>query len=383
MKRVRAYHVVFGLALAVLGALGAWWTVFFLRSVELERTAERNELVHASVVTALMLGQRAQPPARGTRIPSPIALEVIDASQRRPGDLFSPLVPNFPNLGVRPDGALIQRIEDRTRRRRWMLIGEGGLLFLLLGVCTFMLYRLVRSERRHMRRMQTFLSTVTHEMKTPLAGLKSMLQTFAADRVPADQRAMLYAMGLKEAERLEHMVENVLIAGRLRSEAYQVYNESTQLRPLLDGFIAHRRRYLVGRPEAVDLVWEASQEDVRVLCDRNALHVVLENLTDNALKYGGEQPVVRLRVRSLAAGVEIAVEDSGAGFDPAKARELFVPFRRALDDRAEVQHGTGLGLSIARALVRRMGGELTASSEGPGKGSRFVLTMQTAGDRVA
>lgn len=218
MRRIRGYHVLFGVALASLGALGAWWSVFFMRSVELERSSQIDELVHVTVVTALLIGQRPRPPAPGTSLGGPARLTVIRASQRTPGDLFSPFVPHHPQLGVRPDPSLLAEIDRRTERRRLMFIGEGALLFVLLGICTVMLYRLVRTERRHKDRMEAFLSVVTHEMKTPLAGIKSMLQTFAAGSVPADQHQMLYGMGLKEAERLEHMVENILMSGRLRTE---------------------------------------------------------------------------------------------------------------------------------------------------------------------
>jgi len=380
MKRLRGYHLLFGITLAAMGALSVWWTVFFLRSVELERTAELADLRHVSVVTALMLGREERPPVPGTFIEGKVRLEIILSSDRSEGDLFSAFVPGFPDIGVRPDPALIRAIDARTARRRFMFVGEGLFLFVLLGVCTSMLYRLVRTERRQLLRMEVFLSTVTHEMKTPLTGLKSMLQTFAAGRVPAEMHSRLYAMGLKEAERLEHMVENVLIAGQLRTDVFRVDPEPLALRPLLEGFVAHRRQVLVDRPEAIALAWELSDADVEVRCDRNALHTVLDNLTDNAFKYGGSAPQVTLRVRPTSGGVEVIVEDRGIGFDPSAAERLFAPFHREQEPNQSVQHGTGLGLSIARALVERMGSALQAASPGPGQGSRFSLTLRSGGE---
>jgi len=184
-------------------------------------------------------------------------------------------------------------------------------------------------------------------------------------------------MGLKEIERLEHMVENVLISGRLRTEHYQVGFERVAIRGLLDSFIDHRLHYLVGRKESIRLVWEPEEPDLVLLCDPHALTIVLDNLTDNALKYGGAPVEVLLRVRRFDGKAEIAVEDAGIGFDPAKAEELFRPIRAA-DAASGVHHGTGLGLSISRALVRRMGGRLGAQSEGIGRGSRFVVTLNEA-----
>jgi signal transduction histidine kinase len=259
-----------------------------------------------------------------------------------------------------------------------MVIGEGGLLMVLLGVTTVMLWRMVRQERQHKRQMDSFISAVTHEMKTPIAGIKSMLQTFAAGRVPDNQKHKLYAMALKESERLEHMIENVLITGRMRVAAYKPLLEPTSLRSALEKFVDHRRRHLIDRPEAVQLHWDLCDDEVRALADASALRVILENLTDNAFKYGGEEPRVTLRARRGDGGLQISVEDTGIGFDPATAARLFTPFRRGLALDGAILHGTGLGLSIARSLAREMGGDLVAHSEGKNRGSRFTFTLKEA-----
>jgi signal transduction histidine kinase len=185
-------------------------------------------------------------------------------------------------------------------------------------------------------------------------------------------------MGLKEIERLEHMVENVLISGRLRVERYTVDPSPLALRGMLESFIEHRRQYLVGSRPVLRLLWEPGEQDLQVRGDPGALTVVLDNLVDNALKYGGESPEVTVRVRRAGDGVEVSVEDNGIGFDPGQAEGLFEPFRRAVDARGGSHHGTGLGLSISAALMRSMGGRLGAESGGPGKGSRFIVTLGEA-----
>jgi two-component system CheB/CheR fusion protein len=185
-------------------------------------------------------------------------------------------------------------------------------------------------------------------------------------------------MGLKEIERLEHMVENVLISGRLRVERYQVDAGPLALRQILESFMEHRRHYLVGGRQSLRLLWEPPESELRVRGDPGALTVVLDNLVDNALKYGGESPEVTMRVRRAGSGVDVSVEDNGIGFDPGLANELFEPFHRAADARVGSHHGTGLGLSISAALVRSMGGRLSAESEGRGKGSRFIVRLSEA-----
>jgi len=377
MRRVHRYHLLFGLTLLTLLILSLRLIIYFGTSVELERSARLGELKHATAVAALMLGHGEQPPVVGP-LQDVDELEVIETTQWREGDIFAPAIPRHPHLGVRADRAAVSAIEDKLVRRRWMVAGEGGLLLILVGVCSYMLHSLVRQERRHVMRMEAFVAAVTHEMKTPLAGIKSMLQTFIAGRVPKGQEERLFALGLKEAERLEHTVENVLISGRLRTEHYQLECETIDLRPFMEGFLEHRRRYLVEHPEVIRLLFDENDEQLMVRGDSSALKVVLENLTDNAIKYGGADPRVTLRVGRSPDRVFIAVADQGIGFSPEQGERLFARFRRSLDDRASVQHGAGIGLSIARALAHRMGGELNGASDGPNKGSTFTITLREA-----
>jgi signal transduction histidine kinase len=376
MTNRRGYHILFGTTILGLLALSIWWTVFFSQAVELEKASKLSELSHAAVISALLLGHKGPQPELGP-LSGPHPLEIVAFEPNADDPILAPIVPNHPDLAVKPTEQAIATITSKLRARHIMLIGEGSLLLLLLGVCTFMLYRMVRAEQRMIRRMEQFVSAVTHEMKTPLAGIKSMLQTFSDGKVPAHEQERLYSMGLKETDRLEHMIENVLISGRLRTERYRLHIEAVQLHDLLRRFTRHRQRYLIGHPDDLTLDWTLPGDEVEVMGDSNALNLILDNLVDNAFKYGGEAQKVSIRV---AVGdnqvVNITVADSGIGFDPAKAEELFIPFERDIGNQVASQHGTGLGLSIARTLARQMEGNLAASSQGQGTGSQFTLSLK-------
>jgi signal transduction histidine kinase len=133
--------------------------------------------------------------------------------------------------------------------------------------------------------------------------------------------------------------------------------------------LAHR-----ARTSSVGEVQVAVIDAVQVLADRDALRVILENLLDNAHKYGGG------RVR-LAAGVSdgrwrLDISDQGRGFPPESAEKLFDLHNRGSGEG--VTHGAGLGLAIARQLARRMGGDIRAHSPGPGQGSVFTVNLVLA-----
>jgi signal transduction histidine kinase len=375
LKKEPVYHVLFGISLVALIALGTWWAIFFKHSIELEKNEKLNELRYAVFKAAMVLGQADNPPLVGP-VPGTVPLEVVAASPAPKEDQISAtLNPNHPLFMVRVTSDAIQRINTKLERRRIMVIGEGSLLFVLLLVCTVMLYRLVRQERRHTIDMEVFVATVTHEMKTPLTGIKSLLQTLSAGHVPEAEEAKLYSMGLKETERLEHMIENILISGRIRGGRYRMQRQLIELKPFLHHFVEHRRKYLADQPDTLRLLWEARNSAPKVCVDPHALQVILENLTDNAFKYGGPSPDVCLMVENVDNKLRISISDTGVGFEPAKAEKLFIPFVRAASLQPDIQHGTGLGLAIARALARQMDGEILAESEGVGKGSRFSLIV--------
>ncbi len=133
MKRIRGYHILFGLTLLALTALGTWWTIFFMRSVEVERQARMDNLRHAAEITALILGRGDEKPIPGP-FPGKLPLEIVAASLAEKGEIFSRTGPNYPEMAVRPTAGTIQAIDEMVRRRRLMLIGEGAMLFVLLAV---------------------------------------------------------------------------------------------------------------------------------------------------------------------------------------------------------------------------------------------------------
>jgi signal transduction histidine kinase len=343
MKHRVWYHLVFAAALVALVVLGTWWTVFHNRALDTERDKKLLTLQRDALVAQC---------ERAGIDPAPAA-----------------------------SAEALAAIERKTHRRHVMVTGEATLLFALIGVCVVMLYRLVSQERQYRRRVEEFVESVTHEMKTPLAGIKSLLESVAAGKVPCEQQRELSVLGLREAERLEHTVENCLMVGRIRLGGAEVALEDVKLRELLERFTEHRRRYLIDDPTMIDLVWQLEAAEATVRADPRAVIAILENLADNAFKYGGEKPRVTVRAAERGGRVEISVEDGGVGFPPEEAAALFAPHHRALGKGAVAVHGSGLGLSIALALATRMGAELTAASDGPGQGSRFTLSFGATGAR--
>ncbi len=375
---------LFATALVVLIALGAWWSVYFQRALERELDFEREGLRRTAglyaaqlMVSRTAVGPSAMPGDERFEIRAivgaipPLAYP-FGRNSGADGHEDTPLV-------VAPTQATVDALHDGYSRKRRMLFGEATLLFVLLAVVVAMLYRLVRSERRFRDETEAFLGRVTHEMKTPLAGIKAVLQTIELGRMPGDQQREMVRSALREVDREEHLIQNLILAQRIRAQSSPLATDHVDLAELLRQFHGHRQPFVETSGGVLEL--EAG-EGLAVRGDAPAVRTILDNLVDNAQKYGA----TRITIRALPDGdtVRVEVVDDGMGFDPTRAESLFRPFVRSRDERAAARQGTGLGLSISRSLAHGMGGSLRADSGGEGQGATFELrlpAMQTDGGK--
>ena len=254
-------------------------------------------------------------------------------------------------------------------RRNVMLVGESTLLALMLSGSLVVLFLLGQRRKQQREDMEKLLQFTSHEFKTPVAGVKGLLQSLAIGSIPEAQRAELLKLGQIECDRLEHLAETILAYQRAMSREPREGAQNVDVARFIGDLLAHRASTSSGGPVEV-----ASIEAVQVLADRDGLRVILENLLDNAHKYGGGSVQIAAQVRDGRWNLEI--RDHGRGFDPATAEKLFDLHNRGSGEG--VTHGAGLGLAIARQLARRMGGNVVAHSAGPGHGAVFTVTMELA-----
>lgn len=364
----RLPQALFGLALALLVLLTAWWFWFLAGSVAREDIAWYEKTALQAQLAALDLA------ATGQIRPGPVASDdrLIVASAE--GRLGARIPGSALEVRVKPQ-VIAAHARDITRRKA-MIYGEGSLLILLVCTCIVMLYRLVLAEQRYRRDIESFLSRVTHEMKTPLAGLKALLQTLRAGRVPDERLRELAEMGMRQAEREEHLIENLLLAHRLATTREALVTTDLDVRRLLADFAAHR---VATMGESEGRLSVNCEEGLTAHAHAGAVGTILENLADNAFKYGATG--LDIGARQDGARLIISVADDGMGFEPTRAEALFRPFQR--ETSAAGRHGTGLGLPIARELARELGGDLRAESGGAGCGARFTLVLPAAAGRPA
>ncbi|HEU4781520.1 MAG TPA: HAMP domain-containing sensor histidine kinase [Steroidobacteraceae bacterium] len=260
-------------------------------------------------------------------------------------------------------------IAERHERRQVMLVGESTLLALMLSGSLVVLFLLAQRRKQQREDMEKLLQFTSHEFKTPVAGVKGLLQSLALGSIPEAQRAELIQLGQIECDRLEHLAETILAYQRAMSRGPGEGAQRIDVARFISDLVAHRARTSSGA--AVEV---AAIDPVQVLGDRDGLRVILENLLDNANKYGGDG--VRIAAEVSDGRWRLDISDQGRGFEPATAEKLFDLHNRGSGEG--VTHGAGLGLAIARQLARRMGGDVAARSAGPGKGAVFTVTLTLA-----
>jgi signal transduction histidine kinase len=228
-------------------------------------------------------------------------------------------------------------------------------------------------EIREVRRRTSFIDSVTHELKSPLAALKLCLETLGREGLPEAQRERLRGMMLDDVDRLSSFIDRILTANRLGQEP-----DTQELEEIELAALARRVVALVCRRAKVEESAIAIEipPGLTIESDAIALSTVLENLIDNAAKYSDDAPQITVRAREAdARTVILEVRDRGIGIPRSHLGRVFERFYRIPDETTRSRRGTGLGLYVVSELVRVLGGRIEARSAGAGRGTTMVVTL--------
>lgn len=260
----------------------------------------------------------------------------------------------------------------------WVLRPEGPSVTLLtLGTVSFAallaaLVTLIAVLRRTVRLHHaeaTFLTAVSHHLRTPIAGIRAAAQMLDHPGVTPEQHARLVTAIVGETDRLVRLVENVMETGRLETGRPDLAAEEMDLGALLQQAVRERR---AGTFVTLTVTVDAP---LPIIGERHSLRLLLDNLLDNAIKYGPPEGEVQLDGRVVEGRVRLTIRDAGCGFDAETSRRLFTRFQRGDTGGA---HGWGLGLALSRAIAHAHGGEVGLTSPGRGLGATATLDLPLA-----
>jgi len=267
----------------------------------------------------------------------------------------------------------------------WILLNWRQVALLVLGIIFFLAIIgglvlntifLVRQIRRN-EQQDSFINSVTHELKTPIASIRLYLETLRLREVDETRRREFYDVMLADTQRLLDTVEQVLRAGR--AGHHRSSNQRTVLdlwKTLAECVAVTRSRHDLPEGAIQCLALAPGQPPPVVLGDADELRTAISNLLDNAVKYSDKDVRIQVELADIdSRRIAVRITDHGIGIPPDQLRRVFNRFYRVPGHGMMRFKGTGLGLFIVRSIIREHGGRILAESEGIGRGSTFTFYL--------
>jgi K+-sensing histidine kinase KdpD len=260
------------------------------------------------------------------------------------------------------------KIENRREKRSKQYLGEGITFLVLTLIGSWIVYSNYKFSSKLARQQNNFMLSVTHELKSPIASIKLTLQTLLRHKLDHEKQLQLISNCIQESDRLNDLCENVLIASQMEGGHYFKDWKTVSITQLIqEAFDQYNLRY----PSRFDL---KLQDDLLAETDPILLHLALNNLIENALKYSPEDSIVRVSAAKVANNIRISVIDYGPGIKEIEKKRIFKQFYRIGDENTRKTKGTGLGLYLSKKIMKTLKGEISVEDNAP-NGCVFSLSI--------
>jgi signal transduction histidine kinase len=258
--------------------------------------------------------------------------------------------------------------------KRWLMIaGEGTVFALILGLGIYRTRNTFKKEFELSKQQKNFMLSITHELKSPIASARLQIETLLKRQLPQEKQEFVLNQALQETERLDALVEKILLANRIESSAYLIQKEHLNLSELCQKIIDNLKVSLLKN----NTINTQIKKDIKVFGDEMAFTSIITNLLDNASKYSNQQSTIELILYKNNDIVTLSVKDEGIGITPADEVIVFNKFYRAGNEETRNTKGTGLGLYIVKNLVKMHQGTIKITSNKP-KGTIFTMQLNCA-----
>jgi len=251
--------------------------------------------------------------------------------------------------------------EEFYSRIIWMISGEGLVFLILLLFGIIAVKNAFKRQVKLAKREENFLLSVSHELKTPIASVQLFLQTLQKyDHLSEEEKQKIYSNSLKEVNRLDSIVSNILTARQIESGESILQKEHIKL----DEFIIKRVEILkstLAKNHTIHL----DLKPVETFIDKLSFESILTNLIENSVKYSSKGSNIIVSLTSLNSEFILTISDNGLGITDEEKKHIFNKFYRVQSDLTRNTKGTGLGLFIIKHLVNSHQGTIELSDNNP------------------
>ncbi|MEC5125477.1 HAMP domain-containing sensor histidine kinase [Verrucomicrobiales bacterium BCK34] len=272
------------------------------------------------------------------------------------------------SVSLKVSGNVLVHSDEQRREIWWHAFWVLSGVLVVAGAAWLTVHRRLRIDEIR----SDLLTTISHEIKTPVAAMKVLMESLEDGSLPAESRPEYYELLHRENDRIGELADHFLLHSRLEKGQLPVRFEPVDLSTLVAGEVKLIRPQLDS--VSGELAFEGGPSTI-VQTDPVALKIVLSNLLENAVKYGGQPPLLTVKIVRSDRYAEISISDQGDGIPRSERRAVFRRFYRGDVRLTGGRGGVGLGLPICRLLVRLLKGDIRVSSGPDGIGALFLVRI--------
>ncbi|MEM9916986.1 MAG: ATP-binding protein [Bacteroidota bacterium] len=265
-----------------------------------------------------------------------------------------------------------QDLYRKYRHHEWMIFGEAVVFVISLVIGLYLINRAYGREMDAALNRRNFLLSITHELKSPIASIRLILETFLKRNLKKEQTDKLSGNALKEADRLNTLVNDLLLAARMET-AYKPNLESMRL----DAFLKEIVEKLRSKYPNSNFRLKLHDDLPAIEADRLGMTSVALNLLENAVKYSFDQAEIEVNLSKKDGKLYWETSDRGTGIPDEEKKKVFDRFYRVGNEDTRKTKGTGLGLYIVKEIIQAHEGVITILDNKP-KGTIFKIALPCA-----
>lgn len=269
------------------------------------------------------------------------------------------------------EGLAILKAKEKKIRRTKQFLGEGSTFILIILLSAGIVYYSYYRQQQLNSLQQNFMLSITHELKTPISGIKLNMQTLEKRKLDEEVQMKLIRSSVLETNRLNDLCNNILVATQLESTQKALFNEQVNLVDI----ITNEVNVIQSRYPSFAIEASIDVADFFIHGDQRLWHLVVSNLLENARKYSGGKQPVQIELANEGGRTKLRVKDLGVGIPDDEKKKVFQKFYRIGNENTRTSKGTGLGLYIVKKIVTMYKYDISVKNNQP-QGSIFEVDFK-------